>query len=517
MSVREFVGYGWYTLYTQLRIQVLHLACVNSKNYLKMACTNFNVKIGNLFYDHFNQIQMDTITDKSPTSAQCGDVFWGSCEWPVKSLISATSTSSITNFNIKQRNVSCCELTEVDNKPLEAYFAADGSRNSKRSICCISFENGWQLNQNISGTKEIIKQSLLESKCLADVIQCANEHQHLKLVVTSVDYPFHIEWLSSDWSKLMGWNSEDVLGLDCKFLHGDATDTRAIAKFMEKPLSPLSSNCNTSLEILYYNKDNTLHRNILHCIPLVDYCGPEKTALITHICSVFTQSNEEHHSAECAGLLENMDLEEVGMPLDRREGCFSCKKINSLPTPGLVDWLRLTEDLPLSLMLRYMLRSQAPIILTDRNERIVHANINWASLTGHTAAECEGKTLSSLLLEGSETKGSSNLHHDAERLKIENNNLLSSDHDANYLRYLWGYRPYTESLSQSRPSEALSSIFSSISSFSSSDDGSFLSNLSPIFGITNRMDSYKRDIFLIRMKMYPVLIGTKHFAILCIA
>jgi hypothetical protein len=128
----------------------------------------------------------------------------------------------------------------------------------------------------------------------------------------------------------------------------------------------LSSGDDASLDILNYHKYNTLCRNKIHCFPLVDNCGPKNSTLITHICAVLTQSNEEHHTAEFAGMLENMVLEEVGMPLDRREGCNSCKNLNSLPTPGLVDWLRLTDGLPLSLMLRYMLRSQAPIILTDR-------------------------------------------------------------------------------------------------------------------------------------------------------
>jgi hypothetical protein len=31
-----------------------------------------------------------------------------------------------------------------------------------------------------------------------------------------------------------------------------------------------------------------------------------------------------------------------------------------------LEWRVLTESLPLALMLRYMLRSQAPIVLTDR-------------------------------------------------------------------------------------------------------------------------------------------------------
>jgi hypothetical protein len=93
-------------------------------------------------------------------------------------------------------------------------------------------------------------------------------------------------------------------------------------------------------------------------------------------------------------MLEDRSLEEVGMPLDRREGyvhrlhnfhlkrnsfhnltfsinqtpnrCGAYPHQNALPSPPLSNWLSLTDGLPLALMLRYMLRSQAPIVLLDR-------------------------------------------------------------------------------------------------------------------------------------------------------
>ena len=186
-----------------------------------------------------------------------------------------------------------------------------------------------------------------------------------------------------------------ILGLDCQFLQGDATDKSEITKFWQD-LS--TSDGYASLEILNYNKYDTLHHNSLHCFPLIDNCGPNDAPQVSHIAVVLTGSYEVHHSAECSDLLDGRVLEEVGMPLDRREGCvfvIICKEYdhrlfnylllietpfnpllinrcgayphaNALPPPPLSNWLSLTDGLPLALMLRYMLRSQAAILLLDR-------------------------------------------------------------------------------------------------------------------------------------------------------
>lgn len=83
----------------------------------------------------------------------------------------------------------------------------------------------------------------------------------------------------------------------------------------------MTSGGNASLNILNYNKDNTLSHNISYCIPVVDDCGQDNSQEVSHIAVVLTSSSEVHHSSDCANLLEGKVLEEVGLPLDRRESC----------------------------------------------------------------------------------------------------------------------------------------------------------------------------------------------------
>lgn len=131
-----------------------------------------------------------------------------------------------------------------------------------------------------------------------------------------------------------------------------------------------SSGGHASLDILNYNKDDTLCRNILNCIPIVDDFGPDNSKRVTHIAAILVESQEGHHSSECTELIEQRALSEVGMPLDRREGCRSCSNINMLRPISSSDWVVLTDGLSLAHMLRYMIRSQCPIILTDRSVRV---------------------------------------------------------------------------------------------------------------------------------------------------
>lgn len=152
-------------------------------------------------------------------------------------------------------------------------------------------------------------------------------------------------------------------GLDCKFLQGDATDPKEIGRFMNQLMT---SGGYASLDVLNYFKDDTLHRVVLNCIPIVDDCGPNNSKRVTHIGAVLVESKEEHHLSECSELLEAKALSEVGMPLDRREASRTCSNMNRLSPINALDWIVLTDGLPLAHMLRYMIRSRAPIALTDR-------------------------------------------------------------------------------------------------------------------------------------------------------
>lgn len=113
-------------------------------------------------------------------------------------------------------------------------------------------------------------------------------------------------------------------------------------------------------------------------------------------------------------------------------------------------------------MLRYMLRSQAPIVLTDRwgshiklrhrsrrswdltnhsillhtrDDRIVHVNLSWVKLTGYAGIHCEGKLLSTLFDTLTDDKSMSvykNLVEDCKKADCGNADVMYCDDNMNY-------------------------------------------------------------------------------------
>jgi hypothetical protein len=46
----------------------------------------------------------------------------------------------------------------------------------------------------------------------------------------------------------------------------------------------------SDLKVLNYHKDNTLLQNSIRCFPVIDNCGPDFSAQVSHIAAVLVQS-----------------------------------------------------------------------------------------------------------------------------------------------------------------------------------------------------------------------------------
>jgi hypothetical protein len=187
-------------------------------------------------------------------------------------------------------------------------------------------------------------------------------------------------------------------------LQGDATDTREIARFMTQLME---HGGRSEMQIRNYRKDDVIVRCWVRCVPLVDHVGggtatatggrASKTGMtttnkVTHLGVVVLDAQVEHlfplpnfdrtlESGGCSSSAtfpyhhhaeqeedESNFLEEVGMPLDRRENSTEYSKCGDLPATSVQFWRSLAGEsaFSLSLTLRYMLRTQAPVVLTDR-------------------------------------------------------------------------------------------------------------------------------------------------------
>ena len=158
----------------------------------------------------------------------------------------------------------------------------------------------------------------------------------------------------------------------------------------------------SEMQIRNYRKDDVIVRCWVRCVPLVDPIGggafsettknnasSTTTKKVTHLGVVVLDAQVEDlfplpnfdrtlESGRCSsafpyyceqqGIEEENILEEVGMPLDRRENSNEYSKCGDLPATSVQFWRSLAGEsaFSLSLTLRYMLRTRAPVVLTDR-------------------------------------------------------------------------------------------------------------------------------------------------------
>jgi hypothetical protein len=184
----------------------------------------------------------------------------------------------------------------------------------------------------------------------------------------------------------------------------------------------------SEMQIRNYRKDDVIVRCWVRCVPLVDHVGggtattcgrassltkqtnattPKK---VTHLGVIvldaqvedlfplpnFDQTLESRGGGRSSasatffpyyeqgrGDEEENVLEEVGMPLDRRENSNEYSKCGDLPATSVQFWRSLAGEsaFSLSLTLRYMLRTQAPVVLTDRYKITTTAAAAAASCT----------------------------------------------------------------------------------------------------------------------------------------
>ena len=175
----------------------------------------------------------------------CGDVFLTSFEWST-----ASSNASLSSDSDSQRTEKDClyqgsEASSVHNYVADLRRAASGGKvpqtvesqkvvSSQEGVKCIkrpvsvisSNSSGSRSPTNRESNREYAdsdnsrvtkKPYTLPSNRLADIIQCYNGHQDQRVLITSASYPYHVEWVSSAWSKMCGWTSDEVLGKSCSY------------------------------------------------------------------------------------------------------------------------------------------------------------------------------------------------------------------------------------------------------------------------------------------------------------
>ena len=123
-------------------------------------------------------------------------------------------------------------ITSDSESNTDSYFEPkkkSGINSTKFNVACESLDRSTQ--------------SVLTSNRLEDILQCSNigkknklsgtclnsfhikftsltdgklklfsSDKNARILITSASYPFHVEWVNSEWSRKCGWSSDEILG-----------------------------------------------------------------------------------------------------------------------------------------------------------------------------------------------------------------------------------------------------------------------------------------------------------------
>jgi PAS domain-containing protein len=187
-----------------------------------------------------------------------------------------------------------------------------------------------------------------------------------QIAIVSAAPPFHIQYVNKAWSDACGWNAEEVIGCDCKFLQGEATNAWSITKFMRK-ICDVDFCGEAELNVLNYRKDGTIISNKLVCVTVKstdsddEWDAEKHFACISELTEVFGSVEKTTYKSA-----KYNPLRELGMPIDRREQCNIYPHFARHPAPKLMEWAKLSSKLNLPLTMQYIIETQAAALLTDR-------------------------------------------------------------------------------------------------------------------------------------------------------
>lgn len=136
-----------------------------------------------------------------------------------------------------------------------------------------------------------------------------------------------------------------------------------------------------TMRIVNYRKCGDPFEVTVTVYPVFDSSSPEgpdsEVAVLTHFVSIMTDIVPFTTS--------NLEVKEM---YDRRG---QSKKYDPKFYLSAENFFRSGNGLRLSNLLRLMLSSHSALVLTDKDQRIVHVNSAWCQLTGYEITDVEGK------------------------------------------------------------------------------------------------------------------------------
>lgn len=197
-----------------------------------------------------------------------------------------------------------------------------------------------------------------ERETVSDIMQ---HHTQDPLILVLGQPPFYVEYVSTSWVDQFGWSLEEIRGLDLKFLQGDG----AIGINIRTLYDVAYTEKKKMIDISGYHRDGTLFTCTLICTPIYDTERAHNTRFLSNMSLKFTNFRKFDFPPS----IDTFEsLNEIGMPLDRREYSTSYKYPGATnpayKTSGYAEFLRASRNIaqmPLSDIVRFLSTSSTSI------------------------------------------------------------------------------------------------------------------------------------------------------------
>ncbi|KAI4382548.1 hypothetical protein MLD38_008501 [Melastoma candidum] len=167
----------------------------------------------------------------------------------------------------------CGSVLDSDSRGLQAEEQCEASDHEKRKAAC-AIRNIVSILTNYS---QLTNRLVCGRRCCSDGLALLGSSVIISLgrikqsfVLSDVHLPdMPIVYASDAFLKLTGYNRNEVLGRNCRFLNGDETDSSTVLQIKEC----IQKNQPCTVRILNYRKDGSSFWNLLHISPVRNASG----------------------------------------------------------------------------------------------------------------------------------------------------------------------------------------------------------------------------------------------------
>jgi len=243
---------------------------------------------------------------------------------PPEAVIGESLTANITESAANEAMAAYGRLLEgehVEDIELE-FFDVDGDRVILEVNATPLMENGeivgvQGVGRDITERKQREEELRIKNRAIDDA--------DLGVAIADPDQPDNpLVYVNAGFERLTGYTADEMLGRNCRFLQGAATDDEAVAELR----AAVETETGTTVELVNYRADGTPFWNHVQLNPVFDDCGT-----LTHYLGFQTDVTERRRTEQLIELLNRVLRHNLRNDMSKVMGFADLISSGGTPTP----------------------------------------------------------------------------------------------------------------------------------------------------------------------------------------